>query len=112
VPVFFTGIVPGAVMSVEGTKEGTRDLAQETSSGSTAKRSLGQQRVLELLDGQSFLLQTLPIAEGGRAIASWRYRSASEIAVRLASWALSHRVLVAYRRIDRRTVRIWRLGMF
>ncbi|WP_189439191.1 hypothetical protein [Rhodanobacter panaciterrae] len=70
----------------------------------------GQQRVLELEDGDSFLLQTILVDEDNSVIPRWRYRSASQIATRLTSWARERHVLVAYRMIDKNTARIWRLG--
>jgi len=69
-----------------------------------------QQRVLELEDGDSFLLQTIPIAEGECIVPRWRFHNASHIATRLVSWARGRNVRLAYRMIDKTTVRIWRLG--
>jgi hypothetical protein len=70
----------------------------------------GQQRVLELEDGDSFLLQTIPVDEDDSVPPRWRYRSTSQIAVRLTSWARERHVRIAYRMIDKNTARIWRLG--
>jgi len=78
--------------------------------GSDRVLTPGQQRVLELEDGDSFLLQTMPIDEDGSVLPRWRYRRASQIAARLTSWARERHVLVAYRMIDKNTARIWRLG--
>ena len=69
-----------------------------------------QQRVLELKDGDSFLLQTIPIAEGECIVPRWRFHNASHIATRLVSWARGRNVRLAYRMVDKTTVRIWRLG--
>lgn len=71
-----------------------------------------QQRVLEMEDGDSFLLQTIPttIAGGEGINPRWRYHSASHIASRLSSWARGRHVRLAYRMIDKNTARIWRLG--
>lgn len=88
----------------------TKKRGKSPFAGAVRAPSLGQQRVLELLDGQSFLLQTLPIVEELQVSTPWRYRTAAEIAVRLACWAHGQRVLITHRRVDRRTVRIWRLG--
>ncbi|MBB6241484.1 hypothetical protein [Rhodanobacter sp. MP1X3] len=70
----------------------------------------GQQRVLELEDGDSFLLQTILFDEDDSVLPRWRYRSASQIAARLSSWARRRHVLITYCMIDKNTVRIWRLG--
>jgi len=70
----------------------------------------GQQRVLELKDGESFVLQTIPIAEGKGVHPKWRTNNASHIAARLATWARRRHVRLAYRMVDKATVRIWRLG--
>ncbi|WP_158879607.1 hypothetical protein [Rhodanobacter sp. L36] len=70
-----------------------------------------QQRVLELQDGDSFLLQTLRIADGKGVIPKWESRNASRIASRLSTWARGRRVRIAYRMVDEDTVRIWRLGV-
>ena len=72
--------------------------------------TLGQQRVLELEDGDSFLLQTILFDEDDSVLPRWRYRSASQIAARLSSWARRRHVLITYCMIDKNTVRIWRLG--
>jgi hypothetical protein len=69
-----------------------------------------QQRVLELKDGESFLLQTTEVAEDNSIFPKWRYRSASQIAARLARWAQRDHVMVVYRVIDTNNVRVWRLG--
>jgi hypothetical protein len=69
----------------------------------------GQQRILELEDGDSFLLQTVLVPDGDNVISRWRYRSASQIATRLSIWAAAHHVLIAYRMIDENTARIWRV---
>jgi hypothetical protein len=69
-----------------------------------------QQRALELKDGDSFLLQTIPIAKGECIVPQWRFHDASHIATRLADWARRRHVRLAYRMVDETTVRIWRLG--
>ena len=69
-----------------------------------------QQRVLELKDGDSFLLQTIPIAQGECIVPQWRFHNASHIATRLVSWARGRHVRLAYRVIDKDTARIWRVG--
>ena len=85
-------------------------------SGVSVPRRMGtmltpaQQRVLELGDGDSFVLQTIPIAEGNGVTPKWRSHNASHIAARLASWARGRRVRLAYRMVGKDTVRIWRLG--
>lgn len=78
--------------------------------GSDGVLTPGQQRVLELEDGDSFLLQTIPVDEDNSVLPRWRYRSALQVAARLTSWAREHHVLIAYRMIDKDTARIWRLG--
>jgi hypothetical protein len=70
----------------------------------------GQQRVLELEDGDSFLLQAILVDEDDSVLPRWRYRSASQIAARLTIWARERHVLIAYRMINKNTARIWRLG--
>jgi hypothetical protein len=69
-----------------------------------------QQRVLELEDGDSFLLQMIPIAVGECIVPRWRLHSASHIADRLSRWARGRHVQLAYRMVDKTAVRIWRLG--
>ena len=69
-----------------------------------------QRRILELRDGDSFLLQRLPASEGETNIPQLHHHSASRIAARLSGWARGRRVRLAYRVIDKNTVRIWRLG--
>lgn len=69
-----------------------------------------QQRVLELKDGDSFLLQTIPIAVGECIVPKWRFHNASHIAARLSRWARGRHVRLAYRMVDKTTARIWRLG--
>lgn len=71
---------------------------------------LDQQRVLELEDGDSFLLQTIPISESECMVLRWRFYSASHFATRLANWARGRHIRLAYRMVDKTTVRIWRLG--
>jgi hypothetical protein len=70
----------------------------------------GQQRILELEDSESFLLQTMLVPDADNTIPRWRYRSASQIATRLSIWAAAHHVLIVYRMIDGTTARIWRVG--
>jgi hypothetical protein len=70
----------------------------------------GQQRVLELEDGDSFVLQTIRLADDHDPAATARSPNAAYIAAGLASWARSRHVRLAYRMIDRDTARIWRLG--
>jgi hypothetical protein len=70
----------------------------------------GQQRVLELEDGDSFVLQTIRLAEGHDVAAQAVSSSAAHIAARLASWARNRHVRLVYRMIDKDTARIWRLG--
>jgi hypothetical protein len=72
--------------------------------------TIGQQRVLELEDGDSFVLQTIRLAERHDAAAQAVSPSATHIAARLASWARNHHVRLVYRMIDKDTARIWRLG--
>jgi hypothetical protein len=72
--------------------------------------SLDQQRILELKDGDSFLLQAVPAAEDDGGTPPLHRHSASRIASRLSGWARSRRVRLAYRVIDRNTVRIWRIS--
>ena len=71
--------------------------------------NLGQQRVLELEDGDSFVLYPIRITEGDGVIPNGGSRGA-EIAAYLARWARSRRVRLAYRMIDKDTAQIWRLG--
>jgi hypothetical protein len=73
--------------------------------------TIGQQRVLELEDGDSFVLQTIRINEDKGAMAKARSQNAAHIAARLASWARGRHVRLAYRMIDKDTARIWRLGI-
>jgi hypothetical protein len=70
----------------------------------------GQQRILELQDGDSFVLQTILVDEDDAIPPRWRYRGASQIASRLASWARGQHVLIVYHMIDTNSARIWRLG--
>jgi hypothetical protein len=70
----------------------------------------GQQRVLELEDGDSFLLQTARTAESNDGIPTGHFRGTSDVAARLASWARGRHVRLAYRMIDKHTARIWRRG--
>jgi hypothetical protein len=72
--------------------------------------TIGQQRVLELEDGDSFVLQTIRLADDGDTTAKAHSQSAAHIAAGLASWARSRHVRLAYRMIDKDTARIWRLG--
>jgi hypothetical protein len=69
-----------------------------------------QQRVLELEDGDSFVLQTIRVAEGKGVIPKWNSQNASHIAACLSSWARGRGVRLAYRMVDGDSVRIWRLG--
>jgi len=69
----------------------------------------GQQRVLELEDGDSFVLHTIWIAEDNGVIAKGLSQNASHIAARLARCARGRQVRLAYRMIDKDTARIWRL---
>jgi hypothetical protein len=91
---------------------GARSVESQMSLAQGSDRVLtpGQQRVLELEDGDSFLLQTIRVDEDSSVLPRWRYRSTSQIAARLTSWARERRVLIAYRMIDKTTARIWRLG--
>ncbi|MBB6187990.1 hypothetical protein [Rhodanobacter sp. MP7CTX1] len=70
----------------------------------------GQQRVLELNDGDSFVLHATRIADDNGVILRGRFNHVSDIAARLSSWARGRRVRLAYRVIDKDTARIWRLG--
>jgi hypothetical protein len=70
----------------------------------------GQQRVLELEDGDSFVLQTIRLADDDDVAARTASPGAMHIAVRLASWARNRQVRLVYRMIDKDTARIWRLG--
>lgn len=97
-------------MIFRDTGSATSEPGKEPAANVVRSLSLGQQRVLELMDGQSFLLRTLSIVEGGHVVTPWRYRTASEIADRLSRWALGQHVLITHRRIDPRTVRIWRVS--
>ncbi|MBB6187741.1 hypothetical protein [Rhodanobacter sp. MP7CTX1] len=72
--------------------------------------TIGQQRVLELVDGDSFVLQTIRISEDQDVTAKAHSQDAAHIATRLASWARGRHVRLAYRMIDKDTARIWRLG--
>ena len=72
--------------------------------------TIGQQRVLELVDGDSFVLQTIRISEDKDVTAKAHSQDAAHIAARLASWARGRHVRLAYRMIDKDTARIWRLG--
>jgi hypothetical protein len=72
--------------------------------------TLDQLRVLELKDGDSFLLQTIIAHEGENVIPRIFHHSASRIASRLSGWARGRCVRLAYRVIDKNTVRIWRVG--
>ena len=73
-----------------------------------AALSCGQQRVLELEDGDSFVLHAIRIADDNGVMASGR--KVSDIAAHLSSWARGRHVRLAYRVIDKDTARIWRLG--
>ena len=73
--------------------------------------TLGQQRILELKDGDSFLLQALRVSEGNDVDPKGRTHSASYIAARLTNWARGRHIRLAYRMIDKDTARIWRLGV-
>jgi hypothetical protein len=70
----------------------------------------GQQRVLELEDGDSFVLHTIRIADDNGVTVKGRSHSISDMAARLSSWARGRHVRLAYRVIDKDTARIWRLG--
>jgi hypothetical protein len=70
----------------------------------------GQQRVLELEDGDSFVLHTIWVADDNGVMSKGRSHNVSDIAARLSSWARGRHVRLAYRVIDKDTVRIWRLG--
>ena len=72
--------------------------------------TIGQQRVLELVDGDSFVLQTIRISEDKDGSAKARFQNAAHIAARLARWAQGRHVRLVYRMIDKDTARIWRLG--
>ena len=72
--------------------------------------TIGQQRVLELEDGDSFVLQTIRIAEDNDDTAKGHSQGVAHIAARLASWARGRHVRLVYRMIDKDTARIWRLG--
>jgi hypothetical protein len=72
--------------------------------------TIGQRRVLELEDGDSFVLQTIRISKDKDVTAKASSQHAAHIAARLASWARSRHVRLAYRAIDKDTARIWRLG--
>jgi hypothetical protein len=69
--------------------------------------TLDQQRVLELDDGDSFLLQVKPLVDGEARL---RCHSVPYLAARLSAWARGRKVRLAYRMIDKSTARIWRLG--
>ncbi|WP_158753825.1 hypothetical protein [Dyella sp. S184] len=69
-----------------------------------------QHRILELQDGDSFLLQTIPTFGGEKIDPRLHQHSASRIASRLSGWARGRRVRLAYRMIDKSTVWIWRIG--
>ena len=72
--------------------------------------TIGQQRVLEMEDGDSFVLQTVRISEDHDVTAKARAQHAAHIAARLASWARGRQVRLVYRMIDKDTARIWRLS--
>jgi hypothetical protein len=72
--------------------------------------TIGQQRVLELEDGDSFVLQTIRISEDKNLTANPRSQDAAHIAARLASWARGRHVRLVYRMVGKDTARIWRLG--
>jgi hypothetical protein len=90
-----------------GSIESGMPFPQRVDSGLT----IGQQRVLELEDGDSFVLQAIRISEDKDVTAKARSQNASHIAARLASWARARHVRLAYRMIDKDTARIWRLGI-
>ena len=71
----------------------------------------GQQRVLELEDGDSFVLHAIRIADDNGIAANGRSSNVSDIAAHLSSWARGRHVRLAYRAIDKDTARIWRLGI-
>ena len=68
----------------------------------------GQQRVLELEDGDSFVLQAIRVTDD--VTAKERHQSAAQIVARLVRWAQSRKVRLTYRMIDKDTARVWRLG--
>ena len=70
----------------------------------------GQQRVLELEDGDSFMLHAIRTADDKGVMPKGRFNNVSDIAARLSSWARGRHVRLAYRVIDKDTARIWRLG--
>jgi hypothetical protein len=70
-----------------------------------------QQRVLELEDGDSFVLHVGRTAADNGVAVKGRSHSACDIAARLSSWAQVHRVRLTYRAIDEYSARIWRLGV-
>lgn len=71
----------------------------------------GQLRVLELEDGDSFVLHTIRLADDHIGKAKARSNNVSDAAARLASWARRRHIRLAYRAIEKDTVRIWRLGI-
>jgi hypothetical protein len=71
--------------------------------------TIGQKRVLELEDGDSFVLYAIRTAEDS-AKAKGRSHSACDMAARLSGWAQGHRVRLTYRALDQDTARVWRLG--
>jgi len=81
-------------------------LPQRTGSALTP----GQQRVLELSDGDSFVLYATRIVDDNGVTVRWRFNHVSDIAARLSSWARGRHVRLAYRVIDKDTARIWRVG--
>jgi hypothetical protein len=79
-------------------------VAQRTDSTLTS----GQQRVLELGVGDSFVLQAIRITDD--VTAKERHQSAAQIVARLVRWAQNRKVRLTYRMIDKDTARVWRLG--
>jgi hypothetical protein len=83
-------------MTTKATEAGSVDSASSLPERADPTLTPAQQRVLELKVGESFLLQAILMAEGDGALLKWRYRSAEQIAARLARWAQSRDVRIAW----------------
>ncbi|WP_158882455.1 hypothetical protein [Rhodanobacter sp. L36] len=68
---------------------------------------LARERILQLDDGDSFLLKAVSTTANSQSFAS---ENISKLAARIANWARSQNIRIAYRVADKSSVRIWRLG--
>lgn len=71
----------------------------------------GQLRVLEMEDGDSFVMHTIRIADDSSDMPRVASSTVSEAAAHLSSWARRRHIRLAYRVIEKDTARIWRLGV-